>query len=180
MRETTKDKKSGLQWSLMEQLEDIDYVDDIALISQRRTNMKEKLLKLDEEARKTGLKINAKKTKSLRLNHTSEATFAIRQDTIEEVQDFAYLVSVVSTEGGALAIHLKKLGPDDLDVATCFSNLSFVHRALGNLEQAIVCQKHALIIRLKKLGSDHRSFSTVQHELTQLHVMDSISRCTII
>ncbi|XP_068726503.1 uncharacterized protein [Montipora capricornis] len=47
----------------MEQLEDIDYTDDIALISQRHTDMKEKLLKLDEEARKTGLKINVKKTK---------------------------------------------------------------------------------------------------------------------
>ena len=78
MRETTKDKKRGLQWSLMEQLEDIDYADDIDLISQRHTDMKEKLLKFDEEARKTGLKINVKKTTSLRLNHTSEATFTIR------------------------------------------------------------------------------------------------------
>ena len=75
-----KGKKRGLQWSLTEQLEDID---DIALISQRHTDMKQK------------------KTKSLRLNHTSEATFTIRQDvTIEEVQDFAYLGSTVSTEGG--------------------------------------------------------------------------------
>ena len=87
MRETTKDKKRGLQWSLMEQLEDIDYADDIALISQRHTDMKEKLLKLDKEARKTGLKINVKKTKRLRLNHTSVAAFTIRRDTIEEVQD---------------------------------------------------------------------------------------------
>ena len=60
MRETTKDKKRGLQWSLMEQLED-DYADDITLISQRHTDMKENLLKLDEEVRKTGLKINVKK-----------------------------------------------------------------------------------------------------------------------
>ena len=100
MRETTKDRKRGLQWSMMEQLEDIDYADDIALISQRHIDMKEKLLKLDEEARKTGLKINVKKTKSLRLNHTIEATFTIRQDNIEEVQDFSYLGSTVSTEGG--------------------------------------------------------------------------------
>ena len=78
IRGTTKDKKRGLQWSLMEQLEDIDYADDIDLISQRHTDMKEKLLKFDEEARKTGLKINVKKTTSLRLNHTSEATFTIR------------------------------------------------------------------------------------------------------
>ena len=65
MRETTKDQKRGLQWSLMEQLEDIDYADDIALISQRHSDMKEKLLKKSqmfyEEARKTVLKINVKK-----------------------------------------------------------------------------------------------------------------------
>ena len=61
IRGTTKDKKRGLQWSLMEQLEDIDYADDVALISQRHTDMKEKLLNLEEEARKTGLKISVKK-----------------------------------------------------------------------------------------------------------------------
>jgi len=38
--------------------------------------------------------------KSLRLNLTSEATFTIQQDTTEEVQDFAFLGSTVSTEGG--------------------------------------------------------------------------------
>ena len=49
-----------------------------------------------------------KKTKSLRLNHTTEATFTIRQDTIEEVQDFSYLGSTVSTEGGTdLDIHIR-------------------------------------------------------------------------
>ena len=90
---------------MMEQLEDIDYADDIALISQRHIDMKEKLLKLDEEARKTGLKANVKKkTKSLRLNHTTEATFTIRQDIIEEVQDFSYLGSTVSTEGEAAGV----------------------------------------------------------------------------
>ena len=36
----------------------------------------------------------------MRLNHTIEATFTIRQDNIEEVQDFFYLGSTVSTEGG--------------------------------------------------------------------------------
>ena len=40
-----------------------------------------------------------RKTKSLSLNHTSEVTFTIRQDTIEEVQDFSYLGSTVSTQG---------------------------------------------------------------------------------
>ena len=98
MHESTKDRKRGLQWLMMEQLEDIDYADDIALIWQRHIDMKEKLLKLNEEARKTGLKINVKK--SLRLNHTSKATFTIQQDTMEEVQDFSYLGSTVSTEGG--------------------------------------------------------------------------------
>ena len=61
MRETTKDRKRGRQWSLMEQLEDIDYADDIVLISQRHIDMKEELLELDEEARKTALKIKVKK-----------------------------------------------------------------------------------------------------------------------
>ena len=55
----------------------------------------------------------------------------------------------------ALAIRLKKLGPDHLDVATCYSNLGHVHRALGNLEQAKENHDRALTIRLNKLGPDH-------------------------
>ena len=55
----------------------------------------------------------------------------------------------------ALAILLKKLGPDHVDVANSYNNLGTVHYHLGDLQQAKELHDRALAIRLKKLGPDH-------------------------
>jgi hypothetical protein len=36
MRETTKNKKTGINWTLSEMLEDLDFADDIALLSHSK------------------------------------------------------------------------------------------------------------------------------------------------
>ena len=41
-RETTKNKKTGISWTLSEMLEDLDFADDIALLSHRHRDMQEK------------------------------------------------------------------------------------------------------------------------------------------
>jgi len=48
----------------------------------------------------------------------------------------------------ALTNHLKKLGPDHLNVVTCHNNLGLVHRDLGDLEQAKEGHKRALTMHL--------------------------------
>jgi hypothetical protein len=48
---------------IADKLEDIEFVDDVCLLTEKRNYMQGKLQKLEVEARKTGLKINVKKTK---------------------------------------------------------------------------------------------------------------------
>jgi hypothetical protein len=48
---------------IADKLEDIEFVDDVCLLTEKRNHMQRKLQKLEAEARKTGLKINVKKTK---------------------------------------------------------------------------------------------------------------------
>ena len=55
----------------------------------------------------------------------------------------------------ALAIMLKELWPDHVNVAACYSDLGLVHRELGDLKQAIDYKDRALAIKLKKFGPDH-------------------------
>ena len=62
-------KKTGIQWTFTKQLEDLDFADDISLLSHRYQDAQEKLSRLAEEAEKTGLNINTKKTEVMRINN---------------------------------------------------------------------------------------------------------------
>ena len=54
----------GIQWTIFSQLEDLDYADDIALLSTTANHLQKKAQLLTENARKTGFQITPKKTKS--------------------------------------------------------------------------------------------------------------------
>ena len=67
-------------------LEDLDFADDIALISANQQQMQEKTAKLNEIALKVGLRINQKKTKVLRLHSKNSKPIEIQGNQIEEVK----------------------------------------------------------------------------------------------
>ena len=73
MHRTTEQGDTGMRWKMMRQLQDLDYADDIALISSTWTQMQMKLERLGRNSDGMGLKINIDKTKVLSLN-------AMRQD----------------------------------------------------------------------------------------------------
>ena len=47
----------GIQWTLTSKLEDLAFVDDLALLSHRLQDMQEKVRNLETTAQKVGLKI---------------------------------------------------------------------------------------------------------------------------
>ena len=81
-------------------LTDLDFADDISLLSDEIAQAQELLLRVERECKKVGLGINAKKTKGLPLNVDSPAPLHTADGTeIEWVEDFKYLGSwVESTE----------------------------------------------------------------------------------
>jgi hypothetical protein len=93
-------REKGIQCSMKERLEDLDYADDICLLAQRSTDMKEKLTRLKDEAESAGLHININKTKGMRFNTSNTQKFSLEDTEIEEVESFVYLGSVVSKTGG--------------------------------------------------------------------------------
>ena len=62
--------------------------------------MQEKTTKVQEEAAKLGLKINIKKTKTMKINIDSNQKVNIGNEELEEVNAFTYLGSEMTTEGG--------------------------------------------------------------------------------
>ena len=85
------DEKSGIQWSLMQCLEDLDFADDLCLMSQKLQHMQSKTDRLTEEAAKTGLKVNAGKTETMRMNNKQEEPITLGGNALKEVDSFTYL-----------------------------------------------------------------------------------------
>ena len=98
MRKTTSDKKRGITWSMFTTLEDLDFADDIALLSSKQDHMQEKTDRLSYFASQIGLELNAKKTQEMRLNTTSNLRLEAEGTEIQQVDKFTYLGTVVSTE----------------------------------------------------------------------------------
>ena len=62
--------------------------------------LQEKTDRLHKIAKTTGLTINVKKTKSMRINTAITRPFTIQNEPIEDVSNFTYLGSITSTSGG--------------------------------------------------------------------------------
>ena len=50
MKQSTADRRTGIQWTFMKQLEDLDLADDISLLSHKQQDAQEKLGRVAEEA----------------------------------------------------------------------------------------------------------------------------------
>ena len=101
MKRSLERRKRGIQWGLHSRLEDLDFADDLCILAQRHSDMKEKLIALNDSARQVGLKVNVKKTKEMRINVNGRERLEMDGRVIEEVDSFVYLGSVVNVSGGA-------------------------------------------------------------------------------
>ena len=97
---TAFNRKGGIQWTFTTSLEDLDFADDLALLSHRIQEMRDKTRALEVQGAKVGLKINATKTKLMHIGTKRDDGVSVVEGWIEEVDEFTYLGSVVSKKGG--------------------------------------------------------------------------------
>ena len=100
MRKTTSDKPRGIQWNLFSHLEDLDFADDLTILSTNCSNMQE-TARLETYAKQTGLHINTAKTQVMYVNATPTAPITANGDPLEFVDEFTYLGSLISKDNGA-------------------------------------------------------------------------------
>ena len=82
MRQTTQNAQHGIQWTPLSQLEDLDYEDDIALLSTTANHLQKKAQLLTGNAMKTGLQINPKKTKVMYMNLKKRSQIKIDEEEL--------------------------------------------------------------------------------------------------
>ena len=92
-------KNTGLHWKMFENLESLEYADDICQISTTEENMQNKLQLLKEVSAKTGLNINIRKTKVMPINNNKAPPIRLDDEQIK-VETFTYLGSQLSKSGG--------------------------------------------------------------------------------
>ena len=102
MRRAIGSGENGIRWKFTSKLDDLDLADDIALLSSTKQQMQDKMSKLNEEARRVGLKINIEKTKMMRINSRNQDQITIEGRDINEVEEFVYLGATVCKEGGGM------------------------------------------------------------------------------
>jgi hypothetical protein len=73
---------------MWQQLDDLDFTDDIALISSTQQQMQEKTSLLAETSIKLGLRPSESKTKVMKINAKSKQAIKIKDTNLEDVEEF--------------------------------------------------------------------------------------------
>ena len=129
MKTTTTGRNNGIQWTLWTQLDDLDFADDLALLSHNHSQMQDKTTLLETTSAGTGLKINRKKTELMKMNTTTNAPITVGGEPIKEVESFVYLGSVVDHQGGTDRDVTARIGKARAQLLSC-------SKTSGHLEES--------------------------------------------
>ena len=69
-----------IQWTLSSHLEDIDFADDLAVLSTNAQHLQDKTNRLTKYALQTGLIINTTKTQVMSINTTTQTQITINEE----------------------------------------------------------------------------------------------------
>jgi len=87
----------GIPWG-RGKLTDLDFADDVALLSHSATMLQQMTDSLNTTAEKVGLRISCEKSKVSTVGATTATPTTIGQQALEGAREFQYLGSIISTE----------------------------------------------------------------------------------
>ena len=96
-------ESEGIRWGIWGKLMDLDYADNIYLLTHSTRTMQKMLERLEKESARAGLKINVKKTKEMCIALNNKEPLCIHNETTERVTQFMYLGSIIDNTGGTEA-----------------------------------------------------------------------------
>ncbi|VDP66810.1 unnamed protein product, partial [Schistosoma mattheei] len=110
MKTSTPEGKRGIHWTSRMQLDDLDFVDDLALLSQSQQQMQEKTTSVAAASAAVGFNIHKGKSKILRYNTAYTNPVTIDGEDLEDVKTFTYLGSIIDEYGGSDADVKARIG----------------------------------------------------------------------
>jgi len=82
MKTSTAQGQNGIQWTLWKQLDDLDYADDLALLSHTLHQMQEKDSTVTYASARLGLKIHRGKSKVLKVNMVTDTPIMLEGEVL--------------------------------------------------------------------------------------------------
>ena len=81
-------------------MEDLDFVEDLALLYHTHQHMQEKTRRLTKFGQQVGLQISKRKTEIMTLNVNAPALVLLDDQTLPSTEKLTYLGSAVRQDGG--------------------------------------------------------------------------------
>ncbi|VDP26045.1 unnamed protein product [Schistosoma curassoni] len=106
----TYEGKHGIQWTARNQLDDLDFADDLALLSHTHEQMQIKTASVAAVSASVGLSIHKAKTKVLKYNTENSNPITLDGETLEDVDSFTYLGNIIDVQGGSDADVKARIG----------------------------------------------------------------------
>ncbi|VDP57356.1 unnamed protein product, partial [Schistosoma curassoni] len=92
------------------QLDDLDFADDLALLSQTQQQMQEKMTSVAAASAAVGLNIHKGKSRIIRYNTACTNPITINGEDLEDVKTSTYLGSIIDEHGGSDADVKARIG----------------------------------------------------------------------
>ncbi|VDO96617.1 unnamed protein product [Schistosoma margrebowiei] len=107
IRQIRNEKYSnGIQWTARNQLNDFDFADDLALLSHTHEQMQMKTASVAAVSASVG----KGKTKVLKFKAENNNPITLDGETLEDVESFTYLGSIIDERGGSDADVKARIG----------------------------------------------------------------------
>ncbi|VDO27933.1 unnamed protein product [Schistosoma margrebowiei] len=110
MKTSISEEKHGIQWTSRMQLDDLDFADDLALLSQSQQQMQEKTTSVAAASAVVGLNIHKGKSKILQYNTTCTNPVTIDGEDLEDVITFTYFGNIIDEHGRSDADVKSRIG----------------------------------------------------------------------
>ncbi|VDO70289.1 unnamed protein product [Schistosoma curassoni] len=101
MKTSTSEGKHGIQWTAQNQLDDLDFADDLTFLSHTHEQMQIKTASVAAVSASVGLSIHKRKTKVLKFKAENSNPITLDGETLEDVESFIYLGSIIDEQGGS-------------------------------------------------------------------------------
>ena len=99
----SRQERRGIRWNFITVLEDLDFALFLTrcTLSSKFNDLHEKTRRLAEEAARVGLKLNARKSKTLRTECASiREKIVVDGEEVDDVEELTYQGATVDKEGG--------------------------------------------------------------------------------
>ncbi|VDP73636.1 unnamed protein product [Schistosoma curassoni] len=101
MKTSTSEGKHGTQWTVQNQLDDLYFSDDLALLSHTHEQMQIKTSSVAAVSASVGLSIHKEKTKVLKFKAENSNPITVDGESLEDVESLTYMGSIIDEQEGS-------------------------------------------------------------------------------